>query len=92
MEGETAVGAEAAAQTYFDKPAHDLNLIEAAMIAGLPQAPSEYNPFIDPKAALERRNEVLGVMKEQGYIGEARFEAATTWSRPAPRPQVPDNP
>ena len=76
VEGETAVGAEAAAQTYFDKPAHDLNLIEAAMIAGLPQAPSEYNPFIDPKAALERRNEVLGVMKEQGYIGEARFEAA----------------
>lgn len=76
VEGETAVGAEAAAETYFGKPAHDLNLIEAAMIAGLPQAPSEYNPFIDPKAALERRNEVLGVMKEQGYIGEAQFEAA----------------
>ena len=43
------------------------------MIAGLPQAPSEYNPFIDPKAALERRNEVLGAMKEQGYISQARF-------------------
>jgi penicillin-binding protein 1A len=76
VEGETAVGAEAAAQTYFGKPARDLTLTEAAMIAGLPQAPSEYNPFIDPKAALERRNEVLGVMKEQGYINEAQFETA----------------
>ncbi len=76
VEGETAVGAEAAAQTYFGKPARDLTLTEAAMIAGLPQAPSEYNPFLDPKAALERRNEVLGVMKEQGYINEAQFETA----------------
>ncbi len=76
VEGETAVGAEAAAQTYFGKPARDLTLTEAAMIAGLPQAPSEYNPFIDPKASLERRNEVLGVMKEQGYISEAQFETA----------------
>ncbi len=76
VEGETAVGAEAAAQTYFGKPARDLNLREAAMIAGLPQAPSEYNPFIDPKAALERRNEVLKVMEEQGYISPAQYEGA----------------
>ena len=48
VEGETAVGAEAAAQTYFGKPAKDLTLTEAALIAGLPQAPSEYNPFLDP--------------------------------------------
>ena len=41
------------------------------MIAGLPQAPSEYNPFLDPKAALDRRNEVLKAMEEQGYIGPA---------------------
>lgn len=76
VEGETAVGAEAAAQTYFGKPARDLNLRQAAMIAGLPQAPSEYNPFIDPKAALERRNEVLKVMEEQGYISTAQYGTA----------------
>ena len=76
VEGETAVGAEAAAQTYFGKPARDLTLTEASMIAGLPQAPSEYNPFIDPKAALERRNEVLKVMEEQGYITSAQYEGA----------------
>ncbi len=73
VEGETAVGAEAAAQTYFGKPARDLTLNEASMIAGLPQAPSEYNPFIDPKAALERRNEVLKVMEEQGYITSTQY-------------------
>ncbi len=77
-EGRTALGVEAAAQTYFDKPAKDLKLTEAAMIAGLPQAPSEYNPFLNPKAALQRRNEVLGTMYEQGYITRARFLKART--------------
>jgi penicillin-binding protein 1A len=76
VEGETAVGAEAAAQTYFGKPARDLTLTEAAMIAGLPQAPSEYNPFIDPHAALKRRNEVLTVMEEQGYVTPSEFRGA----------------
>ena len=93
VEGETAVGAEAAAQTYFGKPARDLNLTEAAMIAGLPQAPSEYNPFIDPKAALERRNEVLEVMEEQGYITLRTVRRRRPpWPRAAPRSQVPDDP
>jgi penicillin-binding protein 1A len=78
VEGQTAVGAEAAAQTYFSKPAKDLNLTEAAMIAGLPQAPSEYNPFLDPKAALKRRNEVLGTMVEQSYITQAEYRVART--------------
>jgi penicillin-binding protein 1A len=68
VEGQTAVGAEAAAQTYFSKPAKDLDLTESALIAGLPQAPSEYNPFLDPGAALDRRNDVLQAMEEQGYI------------------------
>jgi penicillin-binding protein 1A len=77
-EGQTALGVEAAAQTYFNKPASELNLTEAAMIAGLPQAPSEYNPFLDPKAALQRRNEVLGTMFEQGYITRARYLRART--------------
>ncbi|HEV7615849.1 MAG TPA: transglycosylase domain-containing protein [Solirubrobacterales bacterium] len=76
VEGQTAVGAEAAAQTYFSKPAKDLNLTEAAMIAGLPQAPSEYNPFLDPAAATQRRNEVLGTMEEQGYITTPEYEEA----------------
>ena len=48
------------------------------MIAGLPQAPSEYNPFLDPKAALQRRNEVLGTMWEQGYITRDRYLKART--------------
>jgi penicillin-binding protein 1A len=78
VEGQTAVGAEAAAQTYFGKPANDLKLIEAALIAGLPQAPSEYNPFLDPKAALKRRNEVLGTMVEQGYITADEYRTART--------------
>jgi penicillin-binding protein 1A len=76
VEGQTAVGAEAAAQTYFSKPAKELNLTEAALIAGLPQAPSEYNPFLDPAAATERRNEVLRVMEEQGYIDTAEYSEA----------------
>jgi len=78
VEGQTAVGAEAAAQTYFSKPAKDLNLTEAALLAGLPQAPSEYNPLLDPKAALKRRNEVLGVMHEQGYINGDEYRTART--------------
>ncbi|MBS1883208.1 MAG: penicillin-binding protein [Actinobacteria bacterium] len=77
-EGQTALGVEAASQTYFNKPARELNLTEAAMIAGLPQAPSEYNPFLDSKAALQRRNEVLGTMWEQGYITHARYLQART--------------
>ena len=76
VEGETAVGVEAAAQTYFGKPAKDLELNESALIAGLPQAPSEYNPFLDPHAALSRRNEVLAAMHEQDYIDGAEYREA----------------
>ncbi len=76
VEGQTAVGAEAAAQTYFSKPAKELGLEEAAMIAGLPQAPSEYNPLLDPKAATARRNEVLERMYEEGYISAEEMSEA----------------
>jgi penicillin-binding protein 1A len=76
VEGRTAVGAEAAAQTYYGKPARELSLTEAALIAGLPQAPSEYNPFLDPAAALQRRNEVLDAMMDQDYISPARYRKA----------------
>jgi len=78
VEGQTAVGAEAASQTYFSKPAKQLSLVQAALLAGLPQAPSEYNPFLDPKAALKRRNEVLLVMQEQGYISGDEYREAKT--------------
>jgi penicillin-binding protein 1A len=76
VEGETAVGVEAAAQTYYGKPAKDLNLTESALIAGLPQAPSEYNPFLDPRAAIDRRDEVLAAMHEQDYITGAEYRRA----------------
>jgi penicillin-binding protein 1A len=76
VEGETAVGVEAAAQTYFGKPAKELGLTESALIAGLPQAPSEYNPFLDPHAALQRRNEVLAAMHDQDYIDGAEYREA----------------
>ena len=64
VDGRTAIGVEAAAETFFNKHAKDLTLPEAALLAGLPQAPSQYNPFRNPTAALERRNEVLEKMVE----------------------------
>ncbi len=76
-EGRTAVGVQAATETYFDKGVSKLDLPEAAMIAGLPQAPSQYNPFLNPKAALQRRNEVLLAMLQQGYISQADYERAS---------------
>jgi penicillin-binding protein 1A len=75
-DGRTAIGVQAAAETYFDKSVGDLSLTEAAMIAGLPQAPSEYNPLINPQAALHRRNEVLQAMHDQGYINRKDYESA----------------
>jgi penicillin-binding protein 1A len=76
-DGRTAVGVQAAAQTYFSKPVSKLNLPESALIAGLPQAPSDYNPLINPRAALGRRNEVLQAMLEQGYISHADYDQAS---------------
>src|SRR4051812_30715276 len=64
--GRTAIGIEAAAETYFAKHAKDLKLDESALLAGLPQAPSQYNPFREPGAALDRRNEVLRAMQSSG--------------------------
>jgi penicillin-binding protein 1A len=75
-EGATAIGVEAAAETYYSKHARDLTLPEAAMIAGLPQAPSQYNPLLNPRAALARRNEVLQAMEQQGYITSSEFTEA----------------
>jgi penicillin-binding protein 1A len=76
-DGRTAVGVQAAAETYFNRGVSHLDLPQAAMIAGLPQAPSQYNPFVNPKAALERRNEVLLAMEQQGYISQADYDQAS---------------
>jgi penicillin-binding protein 1A len=76
--GRTAVGIEAAAQTFFARRAKDLTLVQAATLAGLPQAPSRYNPFQRPTAALERRNDVLEAMADNGFISPRRAELATT--------------
>jgi penicillin-binding protein 1A len=76
IDGRTAVGVQAAAETYFSKPVSKLDLPEAALIAGLPQAPSEYNPLLNSKGAIQRRNEVLKAMFEQGYIDQASYEDA----------------
>jgi penicillin-binding protein 1A len=72
--GATAIGVEAAAETYYSKHARDLTLPEAAMIAGLPQAPSQYNPLLNPRAALARRNEVLQAMEQQGKISSSEYQ------------------
>jgi penicillin-binding protein 1A len=74
--GNRAYGVEAAAQTYFSKPARDLNLREAALLAGLPQAPSTYDPFANPAGALARRNVVLRAMLDNGDITRAQYRWA----------------
>jgi penicillin-binding protein 1A len=76
VNGRTAVGVEAAAQIYFSKPAKDLTLPESAMLAGLPQSPSLYNPLQNVSQALERRNEVLDEMAKQDYISEDEAQDA----------------
>ncbi len=77
-EGRTSIGIEAAAITYFAKHARNLELHESALLAGLPQAPSQYNPFRNPTAALERRNEVLSQMAENGFITVGEAEQASS--------------
>jgi penicillin-binding protein 1A len=66
--GQTAVGVQAAARTFFDEPASGLTLPEAALLAGLPQAPTDYNPFLHPRRARARRAEVLAAMVDTGDI------------------------
>jgi penicillin-binding protein 1A len=74
--GQTAVGVQAAARIFFDKPVSQLNLQQSALLAGLPQAPSQYNPFGDPSEARRRRNEVLAKMAELHYISGAEATTA----------------
>lgn len=76
--GAGSYGVEAAAKTFFGKPARRLNLAEAALIAGLPQRPRRYSPFEHPRAAILRRDEVLDRMRDYAYITPAQCEQAKT--------------
>jgi penicillin-binding protein 1A len=74
--GNHAYGIEAAAETYFSKPAKALTLDQSALLAGLPQAPTSYDPFRNPAAALARRNEVLHAMLVSKYITSSEYVSA----------------
>jgi penicillin-binding protein 1C len=74
--GNLAYGIEAASQTYFRKSAANLTLAEASILAGLPQAPARWDPYLAPDRALGRQGEVLGLMVIAGYITEAEAAAA----------------
>jgi penicillin-binding protein 1A len=74
--GNHAYGVEAAAQTYFSRPASKLSLEQAALLAGLPQAPSVYDPINRPAVAIARRDEVLRALLDNGDISLRRYQRA----------------
>lgn len=74
--GMGAYGVKAAAKQYYSKSLDNLTVAEMAMIAGLPKAPSKYNPVANPKRALERRNWILGQMLKNRAITQAQYEEA----------------
>ena len=74
--GNHAYGIEAAAQTYFSRPARKLTLMQSALLAGLPQAPSVYDPFHYPARAIQRRNGVLNALYQSNAISFADYRTA----------------
>ena len=74
--GQRAYGFSTAAQTYFGKPLSDITIAEAAMLAGLPKAPSSYNPVVNPKRAKLRQQYVLRRMHELSLISDPQYHAA----------------
>ncbi len=76
IKGATAIGVGAAAKIYFSRPVWKLNLRQAALLAGLPQAPTDYNPVLNPEGARERRNAVLAKMAKLGYISRRQAHTA----------------
>ncbi len=74
--GQRASGFAAAAQVYFGKPLADVTVAEAAMLAGLPKAPSAYNPIANPKRATLRQRYIVGRMLENGFITQAQHDEA----------------
>jgi penicillin-binding protein 1A len=75
--GQRAYGFAAAAQAYYGKPLAQISVAEAAMLAGLPKAPSAYNPFSNPKRAALRQQYVLRRMHELNYVTDDQYKAAT---------------
>ncbi len=91
--GGTAYGVEAASELYFDKSAKDLTIGEAALLAGLPQAPSRYSPFgARPENAKERQATVLRRMVEDGYITQEEADAAKEEELTYAEQDAPDAP
>jgi penicillin-binding protein 1A len=74
--GANAYGVEAGSETYFGKPAKDLTIGEAALLAGVPKAPSEYSPTANPTRAKERRDLVLDLMAKNGFATQSEVDAA----------------
>ncbi len=74
--GQRAYGFSSAAQIYFGKKLKDISIAEAAMLAGLPKAPSAYNPVVNPKRAKARQQYILQRMYQLGYISEAQYNQA----------------
>jgi penicillin-binding protein 1A len=74
--GKNAYGIAAAAKIYYNKNIDELSIAQMAMIAGLPKAPSKYNPVVNPERALERRNWILGRMLQLGYLNQQEYQVA----------------
>ena len=74
--GGSSYGIQEASRTYFGKDAKNLSIAQAAFLAGLPQAPSIYSPYVNPDLALRRRNEVLKRMYEQKFINKGSYDQA----------------
>ena len=74
--GQRSYGFAAASQVYFGKSLSKITLAEAALLAGLPKAPTGYNPYINPQRAIKRQNEVLRDMQRYGFIDAAKLNAA----------------
>ena len=72
--GQTAIGVGAGAEMFFNKPVSKLDLAQEALLAGLPQSPSQYNPFLYPSRARTRRNQVLQAMVSSRYITQAQAQ------------------
>jgi penicillin-binding protein 1A len=76
IEGATAIGVGAASRIFFSKPVWKLDLAQAALLAGLPQAPTAYDPLLNPRGALARRDEVLAKMASLGFVSAPRARRA----------------
>src|SRR6185437_16970303 len=77
--GHGAYGVETASQRYFGKSVRDLNLAEAATLAALPKGPERYNPRRFPDRAIQRRNTIIGLMRNQGVVSDADARLAQAY-------------